>query len=665
MSDTGKQSPLGINALGALLQNQGFWINPKVSGLVGSSKTNEQYNPGDIINNTSLYWLTYAINQAWNKAIWNLTTDVPDPIDALVAGLRYRITSIGDSDFTEVGAATNTVGTVFLATGPGPLPTPPKLPGYAALCDVDNETYENLINIGQSRIPALGNSPPPTYLVEDPSNQWSGEATTGYPINSNQGQGQSATWFPFDTTNPNLGASQWGWLRLIALQAWNEYNYNGESVTQDPPNYQYFTQSFLGAQGYVDNSNKAIYAIQDSKKFLQGVYSNMDDLTSSDITGVSLASRAFGQDLLNLGKALDLSTIATFGLPSNLLKTLKKNNAITENINYALIAAGITPSDLPAIFSGEPVPLTQEQAIYGAFSVITDDNLKQILTTLNCKTKGLTSLVDLLNVRKLFPISYPSLTVPIYNTVPSPTNSKTYYLLFINGQLNPQLIAPAVAEQIVPIPAPPVEPPPPPPPPAPPIVTVEQVINTLPPINPYVDEAAADVAKGNLPPAQITFGGGGGCVALESFIPLVETEKTHNGKPVTYAWQLESGMTISIGDTDLQITNGKVVKTMNDYQPCVRVTTADGISLVCSTTAPLLTKELGFINAPDVFGKRIAVMRNGVTYFDEVVHIEDVGEKFVRVIDTGNNSFWAGATADGYILHHNAMINDNLTTQKF
>ena len=30
-----------------------------------------------------------------------------------------------------------------------------------------------------------------------------------------------------------------------------------------------------------------------------------------------------------------------------------------------------------------------------------------------------------------------------------------------------------------------------------------------------------------------------------------------------------------------------------------------------------------------------------------------MGEKFVRGIDTGNNSFWAGETEGAYILHHN------------
>lgn len=613
MSDTGKQSPLGVNVLGTLLQNQGFYINPKVRNLAGTSKTNSQYSPGDIVNNTCLKWLTYAINDAYNR-----------------------------------GAASGNLS-----------PT------------VDIDTYENLINVGQSRIPALGNSHPPTYLAEDPSNQWNGEATTGYAndvnpdIDADKGQGQQATWYPFDRSNPNLGASQWGWVRLIALQAWNEFNYNGAVVNQDIPEYKYFLQSFLSAQGYIDYSNKALFAINDSKDFLRGVYSNMDDLTSSDITGVSLANRAFGQDLINVGKAIDLRYISTFGLPSNLLKTLKKNNAITNNLSYALLAAGFSASNITSITNNDAVTLEQEQALYGAFSVITEGNLKEILVTLNCKTKGLTSLADLLSMKKLFPISYQSLTVPIYNTVPNPTNSKTYYLLFVNGKLNPQLIAPEVVAKTDPI-IPPIPAPPPEPPVLPePVITVEQVIvepPALPSVIPPTPVAPEPPAV--TPPSIGGGGGGGGCVALESFIPLVEVDQKHNGREITKAWMLESGMKISLGTDNLEIVDGQVLKTLNDYQPCVRIITSDGIALVCSTTAPIYTKENGFIPATEVFGKRVAVMRNGRTWYDEVVGLDDVGMKFVRVVDAGNNSFWAGERPGSFILHHNVPINDTYHYEK-
>jgi hypothetical protein len=77
-----------------------------------------------------------------------------------------------------------------------------------------------------------------------------------------------------------------------------------------------------------------------------------------------------------------------------------------------------------------------------------------------------------------------------------------------------------------------------------------------------------------------------------------------------------------------------------------------------------LTKDKGFIPATEVYGQRVAVMRNGRTWYDEVVNLDDVGMKFVRVIDAGDNSFWAGERPGSYILHHNVPIKDDADYDK-
>jgi Chitobiase/beta-hexosaminidase C-terminal domain len=104
MSNTGNQSPLGVNIVSSLLQSQGFAINPIAAGLMGSSTTNAAYTPGSIVNKTCLYWLTYAINAAYQHL-----------------GVQ-----------------------------------------------VSDATYNNLISIGTNTIPALGNSLPNTYGGEIP-----------------------------------------------------------------------------------------------------------------------------------------------------------------------------------------------------------------------------------------------------------------------------------------------------------------------------------------------------------------------------------------------------------------------------------------------------------------------------------------------------------------
>ena len=471
MADTGKQSPLGVNVYGSILaghdittpNDNTFHINPIAESYYGKSKSNAQYDPGKIVNDTCLKWVTYALKEAWGRTPMN--------------GASSQITAA---------------------------------------------TYDAMLNIGQSRIAALGNSKPPTYQVDDPSGVWTkfgGPANTGFAISGNVDHGQQASWDPWDSgdppgSNPNSEVTKWGWVRAMALQAYNEFYYNAETdgTTIDPnPSYKDFTDSLLQADGFVNYSNKALFAVQDSFTFLQGTYSNQDDLASADITGVSLSARAFGQDLINLGKAINLQYIKNFGLPSNLLKILNNNNAITQSVALACLASGLSQQEITEIAAGNVTPTKlQEQELYGAFLVIVGDDLNTILQILNCTTKNVVSLADLLSIKKLFPLSYRTLTVPIYNISPGPTNSKTYYLLFINDELNPQLVSPKIKEiigTIVPPASPPVElppppqppknppvPPPPPPPPPPPVVPVP---NPPVPTNPPI--------------------GGGGCVTLELY----------------------------------------------------------------------------------------------------------------------------------------------------
>jgi hypothetical protein len=356
MSDTGKQSPLGVNALSSLLQNIGFNINPIMIDYVGSSTSVTQYDPGSIITITSLLPLTYAIKDAYTRG------------------------------------------------------------------QVNSTTYNNLISIGANTIPGMGNSPPTTF-------NW-----TGYP-----------NWASNYTYTNSV--TQWGYTRLFALQAYNEFNYNS-GLSADSGAYKDFLSGFMSNYSFIEYSNDAILAVNNSQTFLDGTYSNMDDLITGDITGVSIATTIFGQDLITSGKAIDLQSIATFGLPSNLLMTLQKNNAITKSVSLALIASGITVSELSTIISlAEPISKEQERKIYGAFGIILGQDLKDVLVSLNCKTAGLESLADLLNPIKLFPNSYQTLTVPVYNTVGGPANSKIYYPIYVNDGLNSQLRSPTTVQQ--------------------------------------------------------------------------------------------------------------------------------------------------------------------------------------------------------------------------
>lgn len=441
MSNTGKNSPLGINVTGDSMYDKGLNINPVAASFMGASKRNATYNFGTCVSQTCLRLLTWAINDAYNRGV----------------------------------VLTSPAGT---------------------------SVYDDLISIGlrpNATIPALGNSKPNTYVPVDPANVWArrtvdattlsyaeqygiqrgysnalpGPATSGYGNYDGsygddlQGAGvtdqkQSATWYPYNMTNPNHSVTQWGWIRCHALQAWNEFNWNGTVVDQsDPtlpaylqgynmPEYKEFMTSFTTADGYAQYCNQAILAANNGNTFLDGTYSNMNDLISADITGVSLSTVAFGTDLENLGFAINLNRLDSFGLPSNLLHTLSEYGAVIQDLSLVLLASGLTTTEISDIASGAVANVSEEQErkIYGAFLMMTGDNLKAIVAPIQCRTSGLVTLADLLDIKKLFPNSYSSLTVPKYNANRGPTNSKTYYLLYQGGGINPALDSPAMKEYV-------------------------------------------------------------------------------------------------------------------------------------------------------------------------------------------------------------------------
>jgi len=207
-----------------------------------------------------------------------------------------------------------------------------------------------------------------------------------------------------------------------------------------------FCDSFMSFYGFMQSTNEAIYSLYSAytpepdgtNTFLKGSYSNMDDLVTADIAGVTLAFRAFGQDLLNLGRIIDWQYVSGFGLPSGLLKSLYNNNALTSSLNLILLTAGLSQTRVNDISTGnESATKEEEQQMYGAFLVTVGEDLKEILATCNCSTAGLTSLGDCLNVKKLFPNSYTALTVPLYNTTQSAAQSaKTYYPLITPSTTN-------------------------------------------------------------------------------------------------------------------------------------------------------------------------------------------------------------------------------------
>jgi hypothetical protein len=492
MSDTGKQSPLGVNSLNSLLVAQGLQINPTFTSYAGSSTSFPSYSFGSVCQNTVLRVITYAINEAYNG---HIDIDPGTPPDGTPDQTTYNnLISIGGGTTTVsitsitsgVIPDTDTIyfeviyssgpqlapGTYILIEGSNISSLDPGVPagfynGNWEIATVNGlsfrvyitANYGNATTPGSFRIdnqvPGLGNAKSFLYTWEQKVGPY---GVGSFTLGDKKGWGGSyyknnrplPVTSSVATANP---ATQWAYVRLMPLQAWMEFNYNstlGSGSVNNPAGYRDFLQSWMNCYSYAEYSNNAILSVDNSKTFLDGTYSNMNDLITADITGVSLSTNIFGQDLIKTGKAIDLSKISTFGLPSNLLLTMVKNNALTKNVSLALLASGIEQDELGQLLGNLSIATTeQERKIYGSFNLIVGEGLAEVLIPLNCKTVGLNSLADLLNPKKLFPNSYQSLTVPVYNTTQTPTNSKTYYPIYSGGGgVNGNLNSPQVANQI-------------------------------------------------------------------------------------------------------------------------------------------------------------------------------------------------------------------------
>lgn len=429
MADTGKQSPLGQNVLGGLLQNRCLRINPNAQFFMGISRSNSEYIFGTLVQNTVLRMLVWSINDAYLRGV----------------------------------------------VAPG--------------------TYNNLISIsGYGSCYALGNSKPPTYIAEDASESWAGDtpsssdckaveyaeslgitgalpgpANAGYSVTGVTDYGQQATWLPYNWSNPNRSITQWGWIRCHALQAHNEFNWHAQPGRegQASPRYEDFLGSFNEAYSFAQYNNRTISTSQNAETFLEGSFSNMDDLITGDITGVSLYTQGLADDLQCLQKIFDFKRLDRFGFPSTLLQQLYEHGGLTTDLNLALGAAGLEEREIRSLSkANDHGTAEQERKIYTAFLSIAGKNLQVCLSALtnnarllnvrcnpsNADNEGerIRTLADMLNPWYLFYNCRESLTVPLYNTTTGfpITSSKTYYLIYSDatdsGAVNPALDSTAV-----------------------------------------------------------------------------------------------------------------------------------------------------------------------------------------------------------------------------
>lgn len=281
---------------------------------------------------------------------------------------------------------------------------------YLAQTYKTTSTLTALLSMGNTTCPALGNSIPAGAL---------GDFTNlVYP-----------TVITGSVLIQELPTSPYGFSGL-AEQTGNAYLGNGDAGR--------FAQGFLSAQGFISINNDYINSAVNANTYLGPTFTNMDALVTADISTVNPDIENFGVDLEKQGQLVNLANLNLYGTPAGLIQQISARAGITDAaipvLQQALINAGLSRTDIRDLVQNNvrsllnPSGLSTNQfdrlqkIAWLAMTAVGSDELAQILSILEVTTPNITTLSDLLDPVKVFPLSYASLqtpspdgSVPIFN----------------------------------------------------------------------------------------------------------------------------------------------------------------------------------------------------------------------------------------------------------
>lgn len=179
-----------------------------------------------------------------------------------------------------------------------------------------------------------------------------------------------------------------------------------------------FVQAFNVASSYGTITNQFINSAVNSQTYLANTFTSTNDMITGDITTINLATPTFGQDLVNLGRLIDLSNLDVLGNPLALIQSIVSNTGAIPVLNLLLLAEGV-PEEIVLNLTDPTLSVTDsiQKLIYQAMLKIDGTNLTQITQVLGVTTAGIDTMADLLNPVRLFPQSFQSLTVITANGV--------------------------------------------------------------------------------------------------------------------------------------------------------------------------------------------------------------------------------------------------------
>ena len=260
-------------------------------------------------------------------------------------------------------------------------------------------------------------------------------------------------------TNPLLPTSEPGGFGNLVAN--NAAMYLGDGEVDK------FCQVFQIVSGYRSTTNTLICSAVNATTYLGPTFTTMNDLITGQATGVNLAVKCLGRDLAKSGDLINLAKLEDFGTPTGLLQQISKLAGIKSGtigvVATALLDQGLTPKEIvslctPNSVNGalgggagggngwaalpnsavDPNELNKlQKKAYPALKNIKGTDLAEVLQILNVFTPNINNLADLLNLQKIFPTSWSSMTVP--STAPRNNNVPGVNILIFepDGSLNP------------------------------------------------------------------------------------------------------------------------------------------------------------------------------------------------------------------------------------
>ena len=185
-----------------------------------------------------------------------------------------------------------------------------------------------------------------------------------------------------------------------------------------------FCQAYQIVVGYRGTANELLQSAVNATTYLGPTFTTINDLITGQFTSVNLALKCLGRDLAKLGNAVNLAELDDFGTPAAVLQQLSDEGKITSGtlscVALKLAEYGLTESDIVLLCTPDSSPRTPstnefnalQKKAYQAMATIDAECLGYVLDVLGVVTPNIDTMADLLDLKKILPESWISLTVP-------------------------------------------------------------------------------------------------------------------------------------------------------------------------------------------------------------------------------------------------------------